>query len=61
MTRDEAAARRGYTAQNYIQAFEEGLGDSYRPVEWFVQENAPIHTVHASREWLEVHGVHTID
>ena len=54
MTRDEAAARRRYTAQSYIQALEEGLRDSYRPGEWFIQDNAPIHTAHASREWLEV-------
>jgi hypothetical protein len=61
MTRDEAAARRGYTAQSYIQALGGGLRGSYRPGEWFMQENAPIHTAHASREWLEVHGVHTVN
>jgi hypothetical protein len=61
MTRDEAAARRGYTAQSYIQALEEELRDGYRPGEWFMQDNAPIHTAYASREWLEVHGVHTVD
>jgi transposase len=26
-----------------------------------MQDKAPIHTAHASREWLEVHGVHTVD
>jgi transposase len=26
-----------------------------------MQDNAPIHTAHASREWLGVHGVHTVD
>jgi transposase len=31
MTRDEAAARRGYTTPSYIQALKEGLRDSYRP------------------------------
>jgi hypothetical protein len=61
MTRDEAAARRGDTAQSYIQALEEGLRDSDRPGEWFMQDNAPIHTAHTSRGWLEVHGVHTVD
>jgi transposase len=61
MTRDEAAARRRCIAQSYIQALEEELRDSYRPGEWFMQDNAPIHTAHTSREWLEVHCVHTVN
>jgi hypothetical protein len=61
MTRDQAAARCGYTAQSYIQALEEGLLDNYKPGEWFMQDNAPIHTARASKEWLEVHGVATVD
>jgi hypothetical protein len=31
MSRDETTARRGYTAQSYIQALEEGLQGNYRP------------------------------
>ena len=61
MTRDEAAPRRGYTAQSYIWALEEGLMPYYRPGEWFMQDNARIHTAYACREWLEVHGVATVD
>jgi hypothetical protein len=38
MKRDESAPRRGYTAQSYIKALEEGLRDYYRPTEWFMQD-----------------------
>jgi hypothetical protein len=61
MSRDETTARRGYTAQSYIQALEEGLQGNYRPGQWFMQDNAPIHTALASREWLESHGVATVN
>src|SRR5437868_5979736 len=61
MTRDSSAARTGYTAWSYTQALEEGLRDQYRPGEWFMQDNAPIHTAQLSQEWLEVHGVATIN
>ncbi|KAI1676019.1 Transposase [Pyrenophora tritici-repentis] len=61
MTRDVSANRRGYTARSYIQALEEGLLDNYSPGEWFMQDNAPIHTATHSRDWLEDHGVATMD
>jgi hypothetical protein len=61
MSRDETTARRGYTAQSYIQALEEGLRGHYRPGQWSMQDNAPNHTALASREWLESHGVATVN
>ncbi|KAI1676085.1 hypothetical protein KJE20_14324, partial [Pyrenophora tritici-repentis] len=61
MTRDASANRRGYTARSYIQALEEGLLDNCSPGEWFMQDNAPIHTATHSRDWLEDHGVATMD
>ena len=61
MTRGEAAARRGYTAQSYMWALEEGLLPYYGPGEWFMQDNAPIHTARACTEWLEIHGIATVD
>ena len=61
MTRDSLAARRGYSSWSYIQALEEGLWQQYKPGEWFMQDNAPIHTACDSKEWLEIHGVATID
>lgn len=61
MTRDQAAARRGYTTWSYTKALEEGLMDAYRPGDWFMQDNAPIHTAQALKEWLEVHGIATAD
>ena len=61
MARDASARRNGYTSLSYTMALEEGLRNKYRPGELFMQDNAPIHTAHCSREWLELHGVHTID
>ena len=61
MTCDALAKRNGYTSLSYTRALEEGLRDYYRPGELFMQDNALIHTAHHSREWLELHGVHTID
>jgi hypothetical protein len=61
MTRDSSAQRNGYTAQSYVDALEEGLRDQYRAGEWFMQDNAPIHTAKLSTQWLESHGVATID
>lgn len=43
-----------------VQALEEGLQDQDRASEWFMQDNAPIHTAKLSTEWLESHGVATI-
>lgn len=60
VNRATSAKRNGYTAHSYVQALEERLRDSYRPNEWFMQDNAPIHTAQVSKEWLEVHGVATI-
>ena len=51
MDRDTSARRNGYTARSYIQALEEGLRDNYKPGEWFMQDNAPIHTAQISKEW----------
>jgi hypothetical protein len=61
MSRDKATVRRGYTAQSYIQALEEGLRGHYRPGQWSMQDNVPNHTALASREWLESHGVATVN
>ena len=61
MTCDALAKRNGYTSLSYTRALEEGLRDYDRPGELLMQDNAPIHTAHRSREWLEVHGVHTTD
>lgn len=61
MTRDSSAKRNGYTAWSYQQALEEGLLPDYRPGELFMQDNACVHTARTSKDFLEIHGVHTIE
>lgn len=61
LERDEFAARNGFTARSYIQALEEALLPEYRPGTFFQQDNARIHTARATKEFLEAHGIWTID
>lgn len=57
MERDEDAPQRGYTANSYYKALDEGLVPCYGPSEPFVQDNVSIHTARSSQHWLEKHGV----
>jgi transposase len=61
MARDALARRNGYTSLSYTIALKEGLRNKYRLGELFMQDNALIHTAYYLREWLELHGVHTIN
>jgi transposase len=61
MQRDANAAHNGYTADSYIDALEEGLLPSYRPGERFMMDNTRVHTAKRTAEFLESHGVWTID
>ena len=61
MTRDTSARRHGYSSTSYIQALEEGLLPNYRVRQRFMQDNAPIHTLRVSRNWLQVHQINTIN
>jgi transposase len=61
MERDENAPRRGYTANSYIDALEEGLLPIYEPGTIFQQDNAPIHSADITKEWFENHGIWVID
>jgi transposase len=61
MQRDANAARNGYTADSYIEALEEGLLPSYRSGERFIIDNTRVHTARRTTEFLESHGIWTID
>jgi transposase len=61
MERDPSAARQGYLANSYIDALEEGLLPTYRVGDRFMQDNARIHTAYSTREFLENHGIWTIN
>ena len=51
----------GYNAQSYQEALEEGLLPVYQPGNRFQQDNAPIHTAYSTKEWMEKHGIWTIE
>ena len=61
MERDPNAARTGYSANSYIEALEEGLLRNYHPGERFMQDNARIHTAKKTVDFLEDHGIWTVD
>jgi transposase len=50
-----------YTGISYTNSLEEGLLPQYLPGHIFVQDNAPIHNSKHSKEWLEKHGIWTLE
>jgi transposase len=61
MERDPDAARSGNSSQSYIETLQEGLLPHYRRSQLFMQDNARIHTSRATRAWLVLKRVRTID
>ena len=61
MERDVLAQKEGYSARSYIWALEEGLIPIYEPLDIYQMDNAPIHMSNLVKEWLETHGVWTLD
>lgn len=61
MMRDPEAKRNGYSSWSYREVLEEGLLPWYEPGDVFQQDNAPIHNVGATKDWLEEHGVWVIN
>jgi len=59
--RDESAPRRGYTSQSYQNALDHGLISFYKPGERFMQDNSGIHAAKKTIEYLERHGIWTIE
>jgi len=61
MERDTSTPRHGYSAHSYTEALEEGLLNSYRPGERFMQDGAGIHRATHTHDFLVNHGIWTID
>jgi hypothetical protein len=61
MERDPSAKKFGYSRHSYISALEEGLVPIYKPGDIFQQDNAPIHMALDVQEWLEKHGIWTLE
>ncbi len=61
MERDPDSPRNGYSAKSYLKTLEEGLLPNYRPGDAFVQDNASIHKSAAVKDFLEDHGIWTLE
>jgi transposase/transposase-like protein len=57
MERDLNAPKHGYSAQSYIQALTKGLLPHWRRSQWFMQDNARIHTSCAAMNFLRSHKI----
>ena len=61
MVRDEEATRNGYTANSYLEVFEEHIPTLYEPGLLFMQDNAPIHTANKIRVWLRDNDINVLE
>jgi transposase len=61
MERNPSAKKYGYSRHSYMYALEEGLVPIYKPGDIFQHDNAPIHTALDVQEWLEKHGIWTLE
>ena len=61
MERDSLVAKEGYSARCYIQALEDGLIPIYKPLDIYQINNTLIYALNLIKEWLETHGVQTLD
>ena len=60
MVNDPTSKRGGYSATSYMECLEENIPTIYEPGLLFMQDNAPIYTAKAVREWLEEMGVEVL-
>ncbi len=61
MTRDTTSPGKGYTAWSYIQALKKGLKASWARGQYFMQDNARIHTAEKTLDYLETRDLHVIE
>ena len=61
MERDQTAQRSGYSANSYVQTLRDGLLPNYRPGQIFMQDNTPIYTAYVTKDFLEGHGIWTLE
>ena len=61
MQRDEAAKRKGYSANSYLEVLDEHIPTLYEPGLLFMQDNAPIHTARKIKAWFEDNGIEVLE
>ena len=59
MERDPA--KNGYSANSYTETLTRGLLPQYRPGQIFMQDNVPIHNAKYIKNFLEKHGIWTME
>jgi hypothetical protein len=58
---DPEAPRGGVSSRSYCDVLDEVLCPYYEPGDMFIQDNARVHVMGCTPEWLEEHGIWTID
>jgi len=57
MTRDEEAARNGYSANSYLEILNDQMEVCFEPDRTFMQDNASIHTAKKIKNWFRDEGI----
>jgi transposase len=61
MTRDEQMKRNGYSANSYIDVFDQTIERCWQSGMTFMQDNASIHTAKKVTEWFKDRGILVLD
>ena len=56
---DFESKKNGYSANSYIEVLDAMLPRNYNDDLYFMQDNAPIHTVDKVKKWFEDNGIDT--
>jgi transposase len=57
LTRDFESKKQGYSAVSYLKILNENLLDLWHEGLQFMQDNAPIHTANAVKDWFKEKGI----
>jgi transposase len=61
MDRDEAAKKKGYSANSYIDILEDQLPTIWSPGMLFMQDNASIYTAKIVKDWFDSSGISVLE
>ena len=61
MVRDEDTKKKSFTQRSYLAVLEEAIPACWQPGQIFMQDNAPIHTAGAVKEWFQNKGIPVLE
>ena len=61
LDREFEAKKHGYSAKSHIQVLDDNLLGIYQPGLIFMQDNASIHTVKATKLWFALNGIEVME